>query len=68
MTLCEGKDLARFIHHYILSTHCVAGTVLGTMDLNPCSHGAYILVEETDKSHLKQMNDMIFSIDEYFNK
>lgn len=62
------RDLFHFIHRYILSTYCVAGTVLGTTDLNPCSRGAYILVGETDKSHLKQMNDIIFRIDEYFNK
>ena len=71
MMLWEGKDLACFVLYYIFSTYCAspsANCVSSTVDQNPCSYGAYILVEETENSYLKQMNDVISSTDEYFNK
>ena len=71
MMLWEGKDLACFLHYYIPSTYCAspsANSVSSIVDQNPCSYGAYILVEETGNSCLKQMNDVISSTDEYFKK
>lgn len=66
MMLWEGKDLACFLT--IISpaptVHHSANSVSSIVEQNPCS-GVYILVEETENSCLKQMNDVISSTDEY---
>jgi len=71
MMLWDGKDLACFLHYYIPSTCCASPSaycVSSKVDPNPCSYGAYILMEETENSCLKQINDVISSTDEYFKK